>query len=88
MCIPEITDPLGRSWRQPPLDQIAVDDTHALMSETTFKQLAEYSTSMPTGVYVGKMWSAVIGGTPYLRWYGRCEKPGHCSNNQREVIFA
>ena len=37
--IPPITDPLGQSWKQPHRRFIELDDTHALMSEQTFKAL-------------------------------------------------
>lgn len=35
--IPPITDPLGKHWQQPHRRFIELDDTHALMSEQTFK---------------------------------------------------
>lgn len=54
--IPPITDPLGKHWQQPHRRFIELDNTHALMSEQTFKGLKEYSTSIPTGRYEGKMW--------------------------------
>lgn len=47
--IPPITDPLGKSWQQPHRRFIELDDTHALMSEQTFKGLPEYSMSNPSG---------------------------------------
>lgn len=60
--IPPITDPLGKHWQQPHRRFIELDDTHALMSEQTFKGLKEYSTSIPTGRYEGKMWKGFIKG--------------------------
>ena len=42
--IPPITDPLGKHWQQPHRRFIELDNTHALMSEQTFKGLKEYST--------------------------------------------
>lgn len=68
--IPPITDPKGKHWEQPPLDQILVDDDCAVVTERAFKALLEYSTSTPTGVYPGKMWKARQGMVWYLRWYG------------------
>lgn len=56
--IPPITDPLGKHWQQPHRRFIELDDTHALMSEQTFKGLKEYSTSIPTGRYEGLVWLA------------------------------
>lgn len=54
--IPPITHPLGRHWNQPPRESIELDETHALMSEATFKKLSDYSGTYPSGVYEGKMW--------------------------------
>lgn len=68
--IPEMIHKLGRYWDQPSRDLILVDDTHALMDETTFKKLANYSMSKPSGVYPGKMWKQKSGGKWYLRWFG------------------
>ena len=66
--IPPITEPLGKHWQQPHRRFIELDDTHALMSEQTFKGLKEYSTSIPTGRYEGKMWKGFIKGEWYLVW--------------------
>lgn len=63
--IPPITDPLGKHWQQPHRRFIELDNTHALMSEQTFKGLKEYSTSIPTGRYEGKMWKGFTKG----EWY-------------------
>lgn len=84
--IPDITDPLGRAWNQPSRSEIDIDDTHALMDTIAFDDLSEYSCSIPSGVYDGKMWKAHIGGKWLLRWYGPDKKPGHCAINQREII--
>lgn len=89
--IPPITDPLGRHWDQPPVGDILVDDTHALMTEQTAKQLHEYSTSLPTGTYTGKMWKRRIPwqGEPakwFLCWYGAIEGKEILIHN-REILF-
>lgn len=99
--IPPITDPMGRHWRQPDTSNFVIDDTHVILLRCEFDQLAEYSTAMPSGVYAGKCWKGersemltVNGkrmphwtGTWYLRWFGLCEDPNACSNNQREIII-
>lgn len=54
--IPPITHPLGRYWNQPKREEMLVDEIYAMMSKQTFDQLAEYSATIPTGVYAGKMW--------------------------------
>ena len=95
--IPAITDPLGRHWGQPAVSSILLDDTHAVMSKQSFDQLAEYSSTMPGGVYPGKMWSRHDGLFDrnckpqdrrwLLCWF--CEVPGNptrCSINFRVIL--
>jgi hypothetical protein len=94
--IPPITDPLGRYWRQPDPASILVDDTHAVMESTTFSKLHEYSSSIPSGVYPGKMWKRLEGAHDprckpedqkwLLCWYGECEDKRLCSINHRIVL--
>ena len=87
--IPPITEPLGRYWKQPSLDGILIDETHAVMTRRTFDELHEYSRSMPSGVYPGKMWKAIMqDGTALIRWFGAVEgRPDLCSNNAREILI-
>lgn len=56
--IPPMTHPLSKHWNQPDRSLIILDDKYALMSKEVFDKLHEYSTSIPTGVYEGKMWKA------------------------------
>lgn len=96
--IPPITDPLGQHWRQPPTSAILLDDTHAVMTEATFQQLAEYSYSFPSGVYPGKMWRrydglfdqrcAITDLQWLLMWFGECDDPTKCTNNSRKILIA
>lgn len=68
--IPRITDPLGKYWEQPSTDAILIDDLIAVMQVDTFNKLYEYSHSIPTGKYEGKMWkSKRADGVWFLRWY-------------------
>lgn len=100
--IPTITDPLGRSWDQPSREHILIDDTHALMSRASFEALAEYSATVPSGVYDGKMWKRCDGRyarstmTEYITnpqeewllcWYGPSSHPGKCSINWRRILI-
>lgn len=96
--IPPITDPMGAHWRQPDTENFVIDDTHVIMSQRDFDMLAEYSTTTPSGVYVGKCWKAqdferLPGGKWRwieewnLRWYGTCEDPNLVSNHQRKIII-
>ncbi len=85
--IPPMTHPLGRYWDQPPRDRVLVDDQHALLSPQDFQELGEYSTSLPSGVYPGKMWKRREPGVWYLGWFGETANPELCSVNFREIIL-
>lgn len=87
--IPPMTHPDGRYWEQPRLDEIVVDDKTAMMSQDAFDLLMEYSSSMPTGVYEGKMWKRLkLNGEWELVWYGY-SKIGfeYVSNNYRGIVI-
>jgi len=97
--IPKMTHPLGKHWDQPSSERIVLDDTHALMERSTFEELGEYSSSIPTGVYEGKMWKRhdgifdqrfiKQGGSPVwlLVWFGPSSDPNKCSINSREILI-
>jgi hypothetical protein len=96
--IPPITDPLGLHWDQPDTSNFLIDDTHVVMTLREFNQLAEYSTTNPSGVYVGKCWKAALfervedgrmrsTGEWVLRWFGHDPDPKFCSNNHRRIII-
>lgn len=95
--IPPITDPMGSHWEQPDTKHILIDDTHAVMSEATFQRLAEYSGTMPSGVYPGKMWRRHNGLYDekckpedrhwLLGWYGIDPDPDYCTNNWRKILL-
>ena len=87
MIIPPITDALGRSWEQPNVADIELDDTHALMSQKALCELKEYSCSQPTGVYEGKMWKSKLENNWILRWFGKGDNPDFCSNNSRIILI-
>ena len=85
--IPMITHPLGMYWEQPSRNEIAVDDECALMDKAAFKGLQEYSRSIPTGAYEGKMWKRINGENSWLCWYGISDDPGTVSINARPIII-
>ncbi len=86
--IPAMTDPLGKYWDQPSRNEILIDDSIALMSRATFCKLLAYNTTIPSGVYEGKMWSRVNQYSPNrLCWFGPSSNPDRCSINSREVHF-
>lgn len=85
--IPPITDPLGIHWQQPHRRFIELDDTHAFMSEQTFKGLKEYSTTIPTGRYEGKMWKGFANGEWYLVWFDTDEDPDSLRIEKRKILM-
>jgi len=84
--IPNMVHPLSKHWDQPSRKDIAIDDMYALMGRESFQQLKRYSTSIPTGIYEGKMWKARIGGKWFLRWFGIENKEGLLPLLIREII--
>lgn len=69
--IPEMTHPLSNLWSQPATDKIVLGKETCMMTEAIFNQLKEYSTTIPTGVYSGKMWRRQHKQNEwYLCWYG------------------
>lgn len=85
--IPPITDPLGAHWKQPHRRYIELDETHALMSEQTFKGLMEYSSTFPSGKYYGKMWKARRGDKWFLAWYCPDKDPVYIGIEWREILI-
>lgn len=87
--IPPITDHRGLHWRQPHRRFIELDDTHALMSDQTFKGLADYTRSQPTGVYAGKMWRSHYTKDGWvLHWFkAMTENPNMCVREHRIILI-
>jgi len=85
--IPPMTHPLSSAWKQPKASDILLDDEFAYMTEKTLNQLAEYSCSIPTGVYEGKMWKSGGNRAPWvLRWFVTSKKnPNSCSIEIRSI---
>jgi len=91
--IPQITDPLGKYWNQPNQKDILVDEKYAVMNQSDFDKLANYSHSQPSGAYIGKMWKMNINSEItkkdrwYLCWFDKDSDPTFVSNNYREIIL-
>lgn len=95
--VPPMTHPLSRHWDQPFLTDIKIDSKKAVMPLHAFYRLSEYSTSVPSAVYGGKMWKARVykdydetsqaGKEQWeLRWYGYSKiGAGYCSNHSRLI---
>jgi len=86
--IPPITDPLGKSWKQPHGSFIELDDSYSLMSDHTFKALKEYSTTIPTGIYDGKIWKEFANGEWYLVWFAPDKDPDKARIEKRKILIA
>ena len=87
--IPAMIDPLGQYWEQPKISEIEIDDTHAVMEKGAFDKLLEYSTSTPSGVYIGKMWKGRYKtGEWYLAWFSKGDDAGTYLNNNYRIILS
>lgn len=84
--IPPMNSSLGRHWLQPNVQNIEVDDTHALMSDSDLGELKDYSGSYPSGVYAGKMWKCKSKDGWLLRWFSDLNENA-CECNQRIVLL-
>lgn len=81
--LPPMTDELGKHWKQPAREKLFISADIVYMSQASFDKLPEYSSSIPSGVYPGKMWKTEIydhagrhpvpTGIWYLRWFGIVE---------------
>jgi hypothetical protein len=74
-----MVDPIGQHWKQPSRSEVLIDDKCAVMPRKSFDELYDYSGSVPSGVYDGKMWKAQKSGVWYLRFYAPCEDRNRCS---------
>lgn len=88
--VPPMRDPLSMYWEQPDPCKWLFDETHVVIPERDLQKLASYDTSMPSGVYEGKMWqrkeSVHVGGRHMLVWYGPSELVGQCGIYFREIL--
>lgn len=67
-----------------------------VMDERAFYELSDYSCSMPSGVYDGKMWRRCQGAHTslpkeqwhwFLCWFGPSDRPGMCSTNVLPLVI-
>jgi hypothetical protein len=85
--IPPMTDPLGKYWDQPDRSEIKVGEEIAIMTQTTFDKLKDYTGSQPTGAYEGKMWKRKIKNAWNLVWFGPHTEPETLSINYRIIML-
>lgn len=64
-----------------------IDEEYALMTKQTFEGLREYSVTIPSGEYEGKMWKANRGGIWYLYWYDHDDNPSMIKIERREILL-
>lgn len=83
---PIMVDPMGNHWTQPARHDVLIDDTHAVMSRHSLSMLLDYSHSVPSGVYDGKMWKTLYDGAWYLRWFSPSNDPTRCTINARLIL--
>ncbi len=90
MVIPDCLHPLSKYWDQPENIDVEIDDTYAMMTKESFDLLKNYSMSVPSGIYIGKMWKAQarISLVWYLRWYKEYpQDPSKCIWDQRIILL-
>lgn len=82
--IPEMTNRLGRHWKQPADIRTApMDDTHVILTPRQVEQLANYQCSTPSGVYEGKCWRR----NDQLCWYRLHDTPGFHFIEVRDILI-
>ncbi len=82
--IPDIKDPIGKYWSQPKQEDflyIEPEDV-IVMSELVLESIKEYSRSIPSGVYEGKMWRSWSGKCWQLCWYDEKDP-----NDERYILI-
>lgn len=87
IAIPPITSEMGCHWRQPDRSTIQVTDKLAIMPNATFTALSEYSSTIPSGVYDGKMWRRFQEQKWHLCWFAPSTRgiANECSIMMREI---
>jgi hypothetical protein len=87
--IPESESPYGaNAFQMPDKDDIAFIEgkDFCYMKVETFNKLLEYSTSLPSGVWVGKLWKAHRqDGNWYLMWYDKVNEEGKCPVGSKRI---
>lgn len=86
--VPKMVDPLGTAWSQPDpnnfqfFQRVNGGKMFVNLSENDKSELKVYESSIPSGVYHGKMWRC----EGELRWYGVDPDPKFCSNGTAKII--
>jgi hypothetical protein len=95
--VPPITHPMGKHWDQPDPHAFEWHEDRVVMTREQFKALHDYSCSLPSGVYDGKMWRLTSHhGTSvpmnerrcFLRWFAPSDDPNQCSIHSLPLVIA
>lgn len=82
------TDPETKAcWYQPHRRFIEMDDTSALMTEQTFRELIDHTDARPPVARVGKMWKMKFGGKWHLWWFSESKNPALLDIHSREILI-
>jgi hypothetical protein len=84
--VPPMTHELGTYWDQPDPNAWAFDATSVCMPRADFKRLADYSASLPSGVYEGKIWKCRSDDGWLLCWYADPVRDEMCIYKRRILI--
>jgi len=91
--IPVMDHPLGRAWSQPKRQDIIINATQAFISARSFNCLHNYSHSLPSGVYSGKMWKQLTRDKSQVEHWWLCwfvdstVYPNSCTTNRRKIVI-
>jgi hypothetical protein len=85
--IPPMTDPLGEYWDQPPRENITIDGEFARMTKADLELLKDYTHTIPTGKYLGKMWKMRKDDKWHLLWYDIDPDPKFLAIPHREIFL-
>lgn len=87
--IPEADSEWVAYWQAPHRNEIEFRGDAAVMDKAAFDKLLNYSSSLPTGVWIGKLWKARLDdGRWYLRWYSTDPRnAANCLINSRPITI-
>lgn len=85
--IPPITSELGKHWTQPDHRTFLFNDTHVAITQKQLDELPEYSYTIPTGVYEGKMWKRMTTIGWVLCWYDVSDDATKCMIKTRVILL-
>lgn len=86
-----MTDKMGVHWKQPDRTRLFFSDTEVLIAKADFDLLADYSASIPSGVYPGKMWKCRYDYHDESKGWAICwfgpEEDQKCKVHHRRIVI-